>query len=75
MRKVRRWLHQIYRSSGSGSNAAELEARGNGLVFVVPDPENPVPVSVAHGWWPPDRVPHAASPTWVTVEKPRADLP
>ena len=55
--------------------AAELEARGNGLVFVVPDPENPVPVSVAHGWWPPDRVPDAASPTWVTVEKPRADLP
>ncbi|MER7249900.1 hypothetical protein [Kribbella sp. NPDC000426] len=55
--------------------AAELEARGNGLTIVLPDPVNPVPLAVAHDWWPPDRVPDAASPTWATVEKPRADLP
>ena len=52
--------------------AAELEARGNGLSYVLPDPENPVPLSVAHGWSPRDRVPDAPTPTWVTVEKPRA---
>ncbi|MDX2970977.1 hypothetical protein [Kribbella solani] len=55
--------------------AAELEVRGNGLTIVLPDPVNPVPLAIAHGWWPQDRVPDAASPTWVTVEKPRADLP
>jgi hypothetical protein len=55
--------------------AAELEARGNGLTLVLPDPVNPVPLAVAGAWSPRDRVPDAASPTWVTVEKPRADLP
>jgi len=56
--------------------AAELEARGDGLVVVLPEPVNPVPLAVAGAWRPPgDRVPDAASPTWVTVEKPRADLP
>lgn len=52
--------------------AAELEARGDGLVFVTPEPENPVPLAVARAWPPPgDRVPDAASPTWVIVEKVR----
>jgi hypothetical protein len=52
--------------------AAELEARGNGLTVVLPEPVNPVPLSDARDWPPPrDRVPDAASPTWVTVEKPR----
>jgi hypothetical protein len=55
--------------------AAELEARGNGLTVVLPEPENPVPLAVAGAWSTDDRVPDAASPTWVTVEKPRADLP
>jgi hypothetical protein len=55
--------------------AAELEARGNGLTFVLPEPENPVPLAVARTWSFHDRVPDAASPTWVTLEKPRADLP
>ncbi|WP_020391486.1 hypothetical protein [Kribbella catacumbae] len=51
--------------------AAELEARGNGLTSVRPEPENPVPLAVAGAWSPQDRVPDAESPTWVTVEKPR----
>lgn len=51
--------------------AAELEARGDGLTFVLPEPENPVPLSVALDWSPRDRVPDAPSPTWVEVEKPR----
>jgi hypothetical protein len=55
--------------------AAELEARGNGLTFVLPEPENSVSLAVARSWSPRDRVPDAASPTWVTVEKARADLP
>lgn len=56
--------------------AAELEARGNGLTVVLPEPVNPVPLSVAVAWPRPwDRVPDAERPTWVTVEKPRADLP
>lgn len=55
--------------------AAELEARGNGLTYVLPDPVNPVPLAVARTWSFDDRVPDAASPTWVTIEKPRADLP
>jgi hypothetical protein len=55
--------------------AAELEARGNGLTFVLPDPENSVSLAVARSWSPSYRVPDAASPTWVTVEKPRVDLP
>jgi hypothetical protein len=56
--------------------AAELESRGDGLVFVLPEPVNPVPLAVAGAWAPPgDRFPDAASPTWVTVEKPRADIP
>jgi hypothetical protein len=53
--------------------AAELEARGNGLTVVLPDPVNPVPLSVARAWWPRDRDPDAPTPTWVTVEKARAD--
>jgi hypothetical protein len=51
--------------------ATELEARGNGLAIVLPEPVNPVPLAVALTWSPRDRVPNAASPTWVTVEKPR----
>jgi hypothetical protein len=51
--------------------AAELEARGNGLTIVLPEPVNPVPLSVALSWSPRDRIPNAPSPTWVTVEKPR----
>jgi hypothetical protein len=50
--------------------AAELEARGNGLVAVLPDPENLVPLSMAGPRTAPQhRVADAASPTWVTVEK------
>lgn len=55
--------------------AAELEARGNGLTFVLPEPENSVSLAVAGAPSPYWRVPDAASPTWVTVEKPRADFP
>jgi hypothetical protein len=56
--------------------AAELETRGDGLVFVLPDPVTPVPLAVARNWPPgTDRVPAAPTPTWVTLEKPRADLP
>lgn len=55
--------------------AAELEARGNGLTIVLPEPVNPVPLTVAGASSPDYRVPGAASPTWVTVEKPRADFP
>ncbi|WP_329000812.1 hypothetical protein OHA18_41075 [Kribbella sp. NBC_00709] len=55
--------------------AAELEARGDGLTFVLPEPVNPVPLGVAGAWSPYHRVPDAESPIWVTVEKPRADLP
>ncbi|TCC52418.1 hypothetical protein E0H75_01155 [Kribbella capetownensis] len=51
--------------------AAELEARGDGLTLVLPEPVRTVPLAVAHDWPEPrDRVPDAASPTWVTVEKP-----
>ena len=49
--------------------AAELEARGNGLTFVLPEPENSVSLAVAGAASPYYRVPDAASPTWVTVEK------
>ena len=51
--------------------AAELEARSNGLTVVLPEPENSVSLAIAGAWSPRDRVPDAASPTWVTVEKPR----
>lgn len=51
--------------------AAELEARGNGLTFVLPDPVNPVSLAAAGSWSPVHRVPDAESPTWVTVEKVR----
>jgi len=53
--------------------AAELEARGNGLTYVLPDPENPIPLSVAGMPSSDYRVPDAASPTWATVENPRVD--
>ncbi|GAA1579536.1 hypothetical protein GCM10009789_36610 [Kribbella sancticallisti] len=51
--------------------AAELEARGNGLTMVLPDPMNPVPLAVAGHWSPDSQGSDAANPTWVTVEKPR----
>lgn len=54
--------------------AAALEARGNGLTVVLPDPVNPVPLAIARDWWPnDDQIPNAPTPTWVTVEKARAD--
>jgi hypothetical protein len=51
--------------------AAELEARGNGLTFVLPEPENSVSLAVAGTPSPYYRVPDATSPTWVSVEKVR----
>ncbi|WP_433164824.1 hypothetical protein [Kribbella sp. CA-247076] len=55
--------------------AAELEARGDGLTVVLPHPENPVPLSVTGYPLSRDRIPGAASPTWVVTEKVRADQP
>jgi hypothetical protein len=52
--------------------AAELEARGNGLTFVLPEPVNPVPLNVAGPMSPGGRVLDAENPTWVTLEKPWA---
>ena len=51
--------------------AAELDARGNGLTFVRPNPENTVLLAVAGSPSPYFRVPDAESPTWVTVERVR----
>lgn len=51
--------------------AAELEARGNGLAYVLPEPENPVPLAVAGTSMPDYRLPDAESPTWVAVEQVR----
>jgi hypothetical protein len=52
--------------------AAELEARGNGLTLVLPEPENPVPLTVVGPFSPDNRLPDAETPTWVTTEKPWA---
>ncbi len=51
--------------------AAELEARGNGLTCVRPEPESSGLLGVAVDWSSSDRVPDAATPTWVAVEKTR----
>ncbi|MEV0285401.1 hypothetical protein AB0H36_14925 [Kribbella sp. NPDC050820] len=54
--------------------AAALEARGNGLTVVLPDPVSPVPLAIARDWRAKgNRDPNAPTPTWVTVEKPRVD--
>jgi hypothetical protein len=49
--------------------AAELEARGNGLVYVRPEPENPAPLSAVDPFGAQDRLLSAPSPTWVAVEE------
>ncbi|MDX6282464.1 MAG: hypothetical protein QOH03_3535 [Kribbellaceae bacterium] len=50
--------------------AAELEARGNGLTLVLPEPENPTPLNVVGPFSRDNRLPNAETPTWVTTERP-----
>jgi hypothetical protein len=53
--------------------AAELERRGDGLILVLPQPVNPMPLSAAVSNDYPARHLKAQTPTWVTTEKPRAN--